>query len=78
MVMVSVVQVVARRCEREYAADFAVAGCKNANHRCHEKRRMPGRRTPLMSTLAGGRGKRNLACHYFPLAEGGHSSREPK
>jgi len=39
---------------------------------------MPGRRTPLMGTLAGGRGKRNLACDYFPLAEGGHSSREPK
>jgi uncharacterized protein (DUF736 family) len=28
-----------------------------------------------MGTLAGGRGKRNLAGDYFPLAEGDHSSR---
>jgi hypothetical protein len=31
-----------------------------------------------MSTMAGGRGERNLACVSFPLALRGHSSREPK
>jgi hypothetical protein len=42
------------------------------------KIRMPGRQKPLMGTMAGGRGKRNLACDYFLLALRGHSSREPK